>query len=289
MSRPGERIRELMNHEGILAMPGCHDALGALLIEEAGFSAVYMSGFSVAASHGKPDIGILTASDMLRRAEEIVNATALPVIVDADTGYGGVANIAETVRTLEKAGVAGLHLEDQKLPKKCGGMGGKELVADDEMVARLRTAMKARQSEDFVIIGRTDAMSLFGLEETVRRCRVMEQAGVDAVMVPSLSSREECEDVAAVVNVPVLHTVAETLRPVLDLPTLQSAGIAAAIYPLSLIQCVVKAQRDLLRTLQASGTTASLMANMSPFAEVNKLVGSERYAAFEAMINAGER
>ena len=147
MTSPGERLRQLLSGDAILAVPGCHDALGALLIEEAGFPLVYMSGFSVAASHGIPDIGILTMTDMVRQAEGIARATSLPVLVDADTGYGGVANIAETVRAFERAGVAGLHLEDQKLPKKCGAMAGKELVSDQEMAARLRTALKAGFAE----------------------------------------------------------------------------------------------------------------------------------------------
>ncbi len=288
MTSPGARIRQLLSGDAILAVPGCHDALGALLIEEAGFPAVYMSGFSVAAGHGKPDIGILTMSDMVRRANEIVEATSLPVVVDADTGYGGVANIAETVRLYEKAGVAGLHLEDQKLPKKCGAMAGKELVADEEMAARIRTALKARRSDDLLIIARTDAVTLFGVEEAARRCRMMEAAGADAVMVPSLSSVEDCRAISDAVKIPVLHTVAEGLRPVLDLSTLQAAGIDMAIYPLSLVQLIVKAQRDLLRELRERGTTKHLMDLMASFAEVNGIVGTPRHAAFEAAINSGE-
>ena len=288
MTSPGERLRQLLSGDAILAVPGCHDALGALLIEEAGFPLVYMSGFSVAASHGIPDIGILTMTDMVRQAEGIARATSLPVLVDADTGYGGVANIAETVRAFERAGVAGLHLEDQKLPKKCGAMAGKELVSDQEMAARLRTALKARRSPDFLIVGRTDAVTLHGIEEAARRCKAMEAAGAEAVMVPSLASVEDIAAIRSAVSVPVLHTVAETVRPVLDLPTLEAAGVDMAIYPLSLVQILVKAQRELLRELKERGTTLDRVPAMASFAEVNRLVGTERHAAFETAINSGE-
>ena len=143
---PGSVIRQLLAQPGAVPVPGCYDPLGAMLIEQAGFAAAYMTGFSLSASYGKPDIGLLTMQDMVQQAQRIVESISIPLIVDADTGYGGAANIVDTVRAFEKAGVAGLHLEDQIMPKKCGAMAGKKLVPVEEMALRLKAARSARKS-----------------------------------------------------------------------------------------------------------------------------------------------
>lgn len=290
MPHPGMLIRELLarSTDRAVPIPGCYDPLGAMLIEQAGFEAAYMTGFSLSASYGKPDIGLLTMSDMVQQAARIADATALPLIVDADTGYGGAANIAETVRAFERAGVAGLHLEDQVMPKKCGAMDGKKLVSNEEMALRLKAARSGRKDSAFVIIGRTDAMTLFGIDEVVARCKAMEQAGADAIMVPSLSTMEELETVASCVAIPVLYVAAETVRPCYPRQALASAGFAAALYPLSLIQATVRAQQSLLQAMHASGGTDTLVDRMMPFGEVGRIVGVERAAAFEAALNRPE-
>jgi methylisocitrate lyase len=279
---PGARLRALLAQRRAVAVPGTHDALGAMLIGEAGFDAVYMSGYAVAASHGRPDIGLITADQMVRRAAEIVDAVALPVIVDADAGYGGVANIADVVRGYERAGVAAMHLEDQVSPKRCGAMAGKALVSDDEMAARLRAALRARRSPDFLIIGRTDAMTIGGIDEAVRRLQCMEAVGVDAVMVPSLSTLEECRRVSEAVSVPVIHTVAETLRPLHGQAELAASGLGMALYPITFIQGIVGLQRRMLATLRAQGSTAGFVDQMTPLPEISRLLGAESYAALEA-------
>jgi 2-methylisocitrate lyase-like PEP mutase family enzyme len=282
---PGSLIRQLLARGGAVPIPGCYDALGALLIEQAGFAAAYMTGFSVSASHGKPDIGLLTMNDMLQQAQRIAEVVSLPLIVDADTGYGGAANIAETVRVFDRAGIAGLHLEDQIMPKKCGAMAGKKLVPIDEMALRLKAARSGRINREFVIIGRTDAMTIYGLEEVLLRCRAMEQAGADAIMVPSLSTPEQLAAVTASVGIPVLYVAAETVRPSYTRTQLDEAGFAAALYPLTLIQTTVKAQQTMLRSMHAAGDTTHLLDGMLPFAEVGRLVGVERAAAFESWLN----
>jgi 2-methylisocitrate lyase-like PEP mutase family enzyme len=282
---PGSLIRQMLAQGGAVAIPGCYDALGALLIEQAGFAAAYMTGFSVSASFGKPDIGLLTMTDMVQQAQRIAEAVSIPVIVDADTGYGGAANIAETVRAFERAGIAGLHLEDQIMPKKCGAMAGKKLVPVEEMALRLKAARSGRKSSEFVIIGRTDAMTIDGLDEVLRRCRAMQQAGADAVMVPSLSTPQELAAVASCVTIPVLYVAAETVRPSYTRAQLEQAGFAAALYPLSLIQTTFKAQQAMLRSMHEAGDTAALLEGMAPFAEVGRLVGTERAAAFERWLN----
>lgn len=210
---PGAKLRRMLAGPDLAMVPGCHDALGARLIESAGFEAVYISGFSYAASLGKPDVGIVTMSDVIAQGARVAEAVSVPVITDADTGYGGPVNIWETVRGLERAGLGGLHLEDQRMPKKCGAMAGKELVSDDEMAARLQVALGARRSADFVIIARTDAVTIHGVEEAARRCRAMEQAGADAIMVPSLSTPADLELIARSVSIPAIYVAAETIRP----------------------------------------------------------------------------
>jgi 2-methylisocitrate lyase-like PEP mutase family enzyme len=285
---PGARLRAMLERRDAVAVPGCHDALGAMLIEAAGFEAVYMSGYCVAASRGKPDIGLISGAEMIAQAAQIVAAVSVPVIVDADTGYGDISNIAETVRGFERAGVAALHLEDQMAPKRCGAMAGKALVDDTEMAGRLRAALRARSSPDFLIIGRTDAVTLHGMDEAIRRLKVMADAGADAVMVPSLSSIDDCRRVAEAVNVPVIHTVAETIRPLHSQSALAQTGLGMALYPITLIQGMVGWQRSLLEALRRDGSTAQFVPDMTPLAQLTDMLGASRYAAFEASVIKGD-
>ncbi|MEO8279793.1 MAG: isocitrate lyase/phosphoenolpyruvate mutase family protein [Ideonella sp.] len=277
-----ERLAALLSRRAAVAAPGCHDALGALLVAEAGFEAVSLSGYSVAASHGKPDIGLIGGTQMATHAGALAAATPLPVVADADTGYGGIANIAETVRAYERQGVAALHLEDQQNPKRCGAMATKTLVSDVEMAQRLRAALAARR--ELLVIGRTDALTLMGLSEAIRRCQRMADAGADAVMVPSLSSLEDIEAVVKAVPVPVLHTVAETVRPLFTQQQLASTGLGMALYSISLIQAIVQLQRRILATLRNDGTTAPFVDAMLPLAQLSELLGAATHAAFENRI-----
>jgi len=283
----GSRLRRLLEAKTMALLPGCHDALGARLIEDAGFGAVYMSGFSVAASFGRPDLGILTMTDVVARSIQIAEAVSIPLLVDADTGYGGPLNIAETVRRLEQGGVGGLHLEDQKTPKKCGALAGKELVPAEEMCARIVIAKRARRGEGFVIVGRTDAVTVSGLDETIRRVKAMAAAGADAIMVPSLETPEQLRAVAQSVATPVLYVAAETVRPMYDAKQLAEFGFAASLYPLSLIMASVAAQRHVLKDLLATGNTAQNIPNMTPFREVGALVGTPAAGEEEAALVAG--
>ncbi|NNM71600.1 isocitrate lyase/PEP mutase family protein [Enterovirga aerilata] len=283
VTSPGEKLRRMLAGPDLAMVPGCHDALGARLIESAGFEAVYISGFSYAASLGKPDVGIVTMSEVIVQGQRIAEAVTVPVITDADTGYGGPVNIWETVRGLERAGLGGLHLEDQRMPKKCGAMAGKELASEDEMTARLQVACRARLSPDFLIIGRTDAVTILGVEEAARRCRVMEAAGADAVMVPSLSTPAELETIARSVSIPVIYVAAETIRPMYSAQQLKAFGFAMALYPLSLIQVSVAAQTKLLAALHETGTTEAIIPEMTKFSEIGEIVGNGEAARIEQL------
>jgi len=284
---PAARLKELLDSRSAVAAPGCHDPLGALLIAEAGFEAVSVSGYSVAASHGKPDIGLISGTQMATHARAIAEAVPLPVIADADTGYGGISNIADTVRSYERGGVAALHLEDQVNPKRCGAMGSKLLISDEEMSQRLRAAIDARG--EMLVVGRTDALTIAGLPEAIRRCQCMADSGADAVMVPSLSSLEDIERVVRASPVPVLHTVAETVRPLHTQSELESTGLGMALYPISLIQAIVYVQRAILSKLKQHGSTAAFVDSMLPLPQLSDFLGAGHYAEFESQILAGGR
>ena len=276
------QLRHLLEKRCAVATPGCHDPLGAMLIAEAGFEAMSMSGYSFAASLAKPDIGLISSTQMTEQSTTIAQTVALPLLADADTGYGGISNIAETVRAYERGGVAGLHLEDQVNPKRCGAMASKVLASDEEMRYRIRAAIAARN--ELLIVGRTDALSIAGLDEAIRRCKLMADAGADAVMVPSLSSLEDIEKVVRASPVPVVHTVAETVRPLFTQAQLAGTGLGMAMYPITLIQAITQLQRTILSELKTTGTTTRFVESMIPLPQLSALLGASRYEAFESSI-----
>ncbi len=284
---PAARLKATLNSQTAVPAPGCHDPLGALLIAEAGFEAASLSGYAVAASHGKPDIGLISGTQMADRARAVAEAVSLPLIADADTGYGGVSNIADTVRAYERGGIAALHLEDQLNPKRCGAMASKALASPEEMSQRLRTAMAARR--EMLIIGRTDALTITGLPETILRCKLMADNGVDAVMVPSLSTLKDIESIVKASPVPVVHTVAETVRPLHTQSQLESTGLGMVLYSISLIQAIVHVQRAVLSELKLRGSTAALVEAMTPLTQISDFLGAQRYADFESQILGNAR
>ncbi|HET6873168.1 MAG TPA: isocitrate lyase/PEP mutase family protein, partial [Acidimicrobiales bacterium] len=206
-------LRRLLAGDGPVVAPGAYDALSARLIEDAGFPAVYMTGFGTAASLlGRPDIGLVSSSEMIDHARRIAGCVAVPVIADADTGYGNPINVLRTVREYERAGVAGIHLEDQVMPKRCGHLTGKVLVPVEEMTAKIRAAVAARSDPDFVLIARTDARAVEGLDAAIRRASSYLEAGADVLFVEAPESEDEVETIArtfAGAGVPLLFNWAE--------------------------------------------------------------------------------
>src|ERR671938_560448 len=194
---PRSRLRELLGSGTPVVAPGAYDALSARLVEQAGFDVVYMTGFGTTASLvGRPDVGLLTGSEMVDNARRIAAAVDVPVIADADTGYGNALNVLRTVQLYEQAGIAGLQLEDQVMPKKCGHMSGKALIGADEMVGKIRAAVEARRDPDLVVIARTDAVAVGGLEEAIGRARAFADAGADLLFVEAPTSEEDLARIA---------------------------------------------------------------------------------------------
>jgi len=262
--------------DGPLLLPGCYDALGARLIEQAGFDVVYMTGFGTAASMlGRPDVGLLGLTEMADNARRIVAATDLPVIADADTGYGNQINAMRTVQVYEQAGVAGIHIEDQQLPKKCGHMEGKIVVSRSEFVAKIAAAVEARQSPDFTIIARTDARAPHGLDEALARAHAARDAGADALFVEALQSPEELATVANELSgMPLVFNWAEGGKtPPLTFDQISELGFAMIIMPISTLLVATQAMQGVLRQIRSDGTPASALASMPAFDEFTDTIG----------------
>ncbi|MFJ4655291.1 oxaloacetate decarboxylase [Nocardia sp. NPDC088792] len=250
-------LRQMLSESRMVVAPGVHDGLAAKVFGDAGFPAVYMSGNGTSASLlGAPDIGLLTMTEMVMRARAIVAATGVPVIADADTGYGNAVNVARTVREYEAAGVCAIHLEDQVMPKKCGAMAGLELVSADEHADRIRAAIDARSSADFLIIGRTDARLPLGFEEALRRARTYADAGADLVLVEMLQSPQEIEHLVRQMPVPVMMNAVSGKTPDLVPAEFANLGIAILAYPLASILTYTRSMRDLAAHLAHGGSPA---------------------------------
>jgi carboxyvinyl-carboxyphosphonate phosphorylmutase len=265
----------LASGEMVLA-PGCYDALGARLVEEAGFDAAYMTGFGTAAARlGRPDVGLLTLTEMADNARRIAQAVEVPVIADADTGYGNPINVIRTVREYESSGVAAVHIEDQVMPKKCGHMEGKQLIGADEMVAKVEAAVAARRSPGFLIIARTDARAPEGLDAAIERARSYREAGADVLFIEAPQSLQEIETIASSFeDVPLLFNYAEGGKtPPVSHEQLRRLGFSIVIFPISTLLTATAAIRAALAQIKADGTPIELLGEMLPFNDFLDFIG----------------
>ena len=279
------RLRELLVQRDLLVAPGAYDALSARLIAQAGFPAVYMTGFGTAASVlGQPDVGLLTMSEMVSRAAALAAVVGdRPLIADADTGYGNPINVRRTVREYERAGVAAIHIEDQVWPKKCGHMEGKQVIPVDEMVQKIRAAADARQDPDFVIIARTDANAVYGLEDALRRGRAYREAGADVIFIEAPRSIEELHAIAqAFPDVPLLYNWAESGKtPLLPLEEIHALGFKLVIFPVSMLFAATQALLDLLEALKQGQTSLAFAERMVTFSQFTDQIGLPEIQALE--------
>ncbi len=268
------KLRELLaNH--CVVMPGAINALSAKLIESMGFEAMYLSGAVLANSvGGMPDVGMMTLTESEAHSAQIARATTIPIIADADTGYGEADNAARTVRVLEQAGVSGIHLEDQVFPKRCGHLEGKELVPADDFAVKIDAAVAAKTSSDFVVIARTDARGVTGFDDAVRRANLYVEAGADAIFPEGLRSAEEFARFARETDTLLLANMTEFgTTPYIRVEDFAEMGYTMVIFPVTLQRAAMKAMQDVLGILRAEGTQSSALDRMQTRQELYDLLG----------------
>jgi 2-methylisocitrate lyase-like PEP mutase family enzyme len=276
-------FKQFLKRDKLLVAPGCFDGLSARLVEEAGFEAAYLSGGAVARSMGLPDIGLVTMSEVIERAAQVVSAVKIPIIADADTGYGNAINLVRTVREYERVGVAAIHLEDQITPKRCGHLDGKEVISLPEMIKKLEAALASRTDPDFCIIARTDARGVHGLDDAINRARAFARLGVDAVFVEAPQSESELEEIPrALPSVPLLVNVFKGGKtPMLPAERLENMGYRIAIYPSETQRAAIHAMRQALSLLKREGTTEAMDEALATFKERDTIVGLDDWQELE--------
>jgi 2-methylisocitrate lyase-like PEP mutase family enzyme len=287
---PRQTLKQLLKRNKLLVAPGCFDGLSARLVQEAGFEAAYLSGGAVARSMGIPDIGLVTMSESIERAVQVVSAINIPIIADADTGYGNAVNLVRSVREFERAGVSAIHIEDQITPKRCGHLDGKEVISLEEMELKLKAALAARSDPDFAIIARTDARGVNGFDDAVRRANAFAKLGVDAIFLEAPQSEEELAEIPRrVPDMPLLVNVFKGGKtPMLPMERLEKMGYRIAIYPSETQRAAIHAMRTALGTLKREGTTESIDASLTTFKDRDKVVGLDDWNKLEREFMAVE-
>jgi carboxyvinyl-carboxyphosphonate phosphorylmutase len=277
-------LRQLLRQPDIIVAPGAYDCLTAKLIEREGFPVVYMTGAGTAVTRlGKPDLGFTTLTEMLANASAITATIGIPLIADADTGYGGALNVYHTVREYERAGVAALHIEDQAFPKRCGHLDGKAVVPMADMVTKIRAACDARTDDDFVLIARTDALAVTGLDDTLRRCVAFAEAGADVLFVEALRSQEDIDCVRREIDVPLLYNFVEHGKsPLIPVAELRALGFKIVIFPGSIMLAVCTLAQRILRELRQYGTTAKFLEDMLSVQDFFAIMGLQKFLALDA-------
>ncbi len=280
---PGERLGELCARPGIVRLPGAHNALAALLAKNAGFEALYISGAGVSASLGLPDLGVLTLDELCCVTRTIHRAAGLPLVVDADTGHGGVLNVTRAVRELEEAGAAAIQIEDQQMPKKCGHLSGKRLVEPAEMAAKIAAAARARRHAR--VIARTDAAASEGIEAAIVRARLYLDAGADMIFPEALTDGEGFRAFSQALGAPVLANMTEFGRtPHFTAAEFEAFGVKLVIWPVSALRVAAKAMEELYAGLMAKGCATGYLDRMQTRAELYDLIGYHDHEALDGAI-----
>ncbi len=276
-------LKTRLARPGLIVAPGVFDMVSLRLAATFGFDALYMSGFGTVASHlGLPDAGLATYTDMLGRVTAMAQMAHTPLIADADTGYGGLLNLRQTVRGYEAAGAAAIQLEDQEFPKKCGHTPGRRVIAMSEMVAKIRVAVDSRASPDLLVIARTDARSALGLDEALRRAEAYARAGADILFVESPESIDEMRRIGSAFDLPLVANMVEKGRtPILTRAELESIGYKIAIFPVSALLAAVRAMTGVYQTLKVNGSTTGIDVPLADFSELTRLMGFADIWEFE--------
>ena len=278
-------LRTRLAGNELLVLPGAFNPLSAMLIERRGFEATYLSGAVVAADLGLPDVGLTSVSEVALRAQQIARVTNVPLLVDADTGFGEAMNVARAVQLFEDAGVAALHLEDQVNPKRCGHLDGKQVVELATATQRVRAAVAARRDSNLLIVARTDARATDSLDEAIRRARAYEDAGADAIFAEALLEKSEFAAMRAALRVPLLANATEFGKgQLLDTTTLASLGVNMVIFPVSLLRLAMGAAERGLTTLRRDGGFADMLSEMQTRAQLYELLDYSQYQLFDESV-----
>ncbi len=274
VTSPGLRLRAAMKGQKPLILPGVFNALVAKMAQRAGFSAVYQSGAALSAGlAGLPDVGLITQTEFAEQGRYLAQAVTIPVISDADTGFGEPLCVERTVSLYESAGLAGLHLEDQQFPKRCGHLSGKTLISTEEMVEKIRSALKARSDENFVIIARTDARAVDGIEAAITRAKAYAKAGADLIFPEALETREEFAQFATQISIPLMANMTEFGKsPLLSAGELGTLGYAAVLFPVTTFRAAMQAAQQTLQTLKNQGTQEPVLDTLQTRAELYDLL-----------------
>ena len=278
-----KQLRDRLSQPGLLSAPGIFDMVSLRLADTFGFDALYMTGFGTVASHlGLPDAGLATYSDMVGRVKLMASMARTPLIADGDTGYGGLLNVAHTVRGYESAGACAIQLEDQEFPKKCGHTPGRRVIPMADMVRKVQVASDARSSKDFLIIARTDARSALGLDEAMRRAEAYARAGADILFVESPETPQEMMQIGSSFDLPLLANMVEGGRtPVMSQQELENLGYKIAIFPVTAMLAATQAMKTVYASFKQTGSSAGQATPLMPFTELTKLMGFEEVWEFE--------
>jgi len=277
MSKLGS-LKELLNSGKTIVAPGVFDGMSAKLVENAGFKAVYVSGGAVSRSAGYPDIGILSFSEIVDRVEKIVDVVDIPVIADADTGFGNNVNVQRTVKVYEKIGVAGLHIEDQMMPKRCGHLANKALISVEEMVMKIKTAVASRQNKDFLIIARTDAIAVEGLEKAIERGNAYYKAGADMLFIEAPESVDHIQEIAGRVKAPkLINMFYGGKTPIVSVDRLHKLGYQLVIIPSDLQRAAIKGMQKVLKEIYEKGDSSGVKDLMVSFKQREKIIETDKY------------
>ncbi|MDT8380413.1 MAG: oxaloacetate decarboxylase [Desulfotignum sp.] len=268
-------LRKYIGEDNILVMPGAHDALTAKIIEQCRFKAVTIGGYAASASLlGQPDLSFLSLTEMVDCVSRVVDAVDIPVFTDGDTGHGGVLNVRRTVKAIEKSGAAGMFIEDQVFPKRCGHMQDKQVIEKQEMVAKVKAAVDARMDDDFVIMARTDALAVNGLEDAIERGNLFSQAGADLIFVEAPTTVEQMQQITSHIDAPLLaNNIEGGQSPVLSAAELEKIGYSVVVFPVAATYAIAKAVGDLMMEIAKTGSTTRFKDRMVSFDEFNQLIG----------------
>lgn len=279
---PGKKLRQALTGKELITAPGVYDMISARIADGMGFSALYMTGYGVSASLGLPDAGLVTYTEMVERVAQITRGTSTPLICDADTGFGGLLNVERTVKGYEAAGAAGIQIEDQAFPKRCGHTPGRRVIPAEDMVRKIKVAKATRASPDFLIVARTDARTRHGLDEALRRGEAYAKAGADILFIESPESEEEMARIGRNFDTPLMANMADGGRtPILPKKRLEELGYAIAIFPATGFLATAKALDHVYRVLRETGSSDTLGSELFSFDRFCRMIGFEHVWEFE--------